>query len=81
MSIKAGLIGYGNIAADYHAEYSLMAICAGKHVVVKKPMGKNSAELLPLVDAARENDVLLTVHHNRRWDPGFRTIKHVLRFN
>ena len=41
----------------FHAEQALMAIRAGKAVLVEKPAGLNEAEVTALVDAARQEGV------------------------
>lgn len=48
---------------------------AGKHVVVEKPMCITVAEADAMIDAAKKNDKMLSVFHNRRWDADFLTIK------
>ncbi len=52
----------------FHAEQALMAIRAGKHVSVEKPMALNEAEATAIVEAAREAGVFfreayMYLHH------------------
>ncbi|MDG1119186.1 MAG: aldo/keto reductase [Flavimaricola sp.] len=42
----------------WHAELALMAIRAGKPVLVEKPAGLNAAEVVTIADAARQEGVL-----------------------
>ena len=42
----------------WHSELALMAIRAGKPVLVEKPAGMNAAEVVTIVDAARQEGVL-----------------------
>lgn len=61
-----------------HYQYAKQAIAAGKHVVVEKPFTVTSAEADELIELARQQDVLLTVYHNRRWDNDFLTVRNLL---
>lgn len=63
------------VPTAYHTEIALRAVNAGKAVVVEKPMGKSRAELEPLLEAARSRGVFLTVHHNRRWDADYQSVR------
>ena len=58
-----------------HARLAVQALDAGKHVITEKPMCITSAEATAMIDAAAENDRLLTVFHNRRWDGDFQALK------
>ena len=62
----------------YHTELARAGLEAGKAVVVEKPMGMNASELEPLLAAARNDGAFLTVHHNRRWDPDYRTVRSIV---
>ena len=62
---------------DTHAELCIKAMDAGKHVVVDKAMCLTSDEADAMLAARDRNGVMLSVFHNRRWDGGFLTVKHV----
>jgi scyllo-inositol 2-dehydrogenase (NADP+) len=62
-----------------HCPISVAASEAGKHVVVEKAMCLNVAEATQMVEAARRAGRMLSVHHNRRHDGNFRTVKEVVR--
>jgi predicted dehydrogenase len=62
-----------------HREVAVMALAAGKHVVVEKPMAGTDAECAEMVAAADSAGRILGVHHNRRWDVDFLTAQHVLK--
>ena len=62
-----------------HAALARLALEAGKHVVVEKPMAMSAAEGAALVALARERGRMLTVFHNRRWDGDFRTVWEIVR--
>jgi predicted dehydrogenase len=61
-----------------HFEYARDSLLAGKHVVVEKPFTTTSAEALQLIDLARRENRIISVHQNRRWDGDFQTVKKLL---
>lgn len=61
-----------------HRDIAVMALAAGKHVVVEKPMAGTDAECAEMVAAAESAGRVLAVHHNRRWDVDFLTARHLL---
>jgi scyllo-inositol 2-dehydrogenase (NADP+) len=63
---------------DSHAALVERALDAGKHVVVEKPFATTSADARRLAALARERGLVLAVHHNRRWDGDFLTVRRVL---
>jgi predicted dehydrogenase len=54
---------------DWLTPISLAAVEGGKHVLVEKPAARTTAELQPLVDAARRRDRLVRVGFNHRYHP------------
>ncbi len=70
-----------NTPDPLHFEMAKLAINAGKHVVVEKPVTQKSNEAEVLIELAEQNNVLLIVYQNRRWDGDFRTVKKVLAEN
>lgn len=58
-----------------HRDVSVGCSSAGKHVVVEKPMATSTADALDMIRAAERADRLLTIFHQRRWDPDFRVIR------
>ena len=61
-----------------HKDVCIRAMQAGKHVVCEKPVALSSEELLEMCRAAHDNNVLFTVHQNRRWDEDFLIVKKLL---
>jgi predicted dehydrogenase len=61
-----------------HFEQARRALAAGKHVVVEKPFTVTSDEAAQLAELARERGLVLSVHHNRRWDGDFLTVRKLL---
>ncbi|MBV8098186.1 MAG: Gfo/Idh/MocA family oxidoreductase [Verrucomicrobia bacterium] len=55
----------------FHAEVTLAAIAAGKHVLVEKPMCMNQREAKEIVAAQRKSQVVVQVGYMRRYAPAF----------
>lgn len=64
-----------------HFDLARQALLANKHVVVEKPFTTSSAQAQQLIDLARGQNRLISVHHNRRWDGDFQTIERLLSSN
>ena len=62
-----------------HCGPTVASLKAGKHVVVEKPMCVTIAEATEMITTAKENDVMLSVHHNRRWDADFWTLRELVQ--
>ncbi len=61
-----------------HMVHAQVALAAGKHVVLEKPMCVTHAEALALEKAAKQSAGNLFIRHNRRFEPGFCTIRSIL---
>ena len=61
-----------------HAELAVQVANAGKHVVCEKPMCITAEEATQMIDAAKKNNVTLSIFHNRRHDGDFLTIKDLI---
>ncbi|OMJ20497.1 putative oxidoreductase YdgJ [Smittium culicis] len=64
-----------------HYEYAKLAILAKKHVVVEKPFTIKYEQAAELARLAAENNVVLSVYHNRRYDSDFLTVSKLIRSN
>jgi predicted dehydrogenase len=62
-----------------HVPLALVAIDAGKHVVVEKPLAATAADARDLVERAAARGVLLVPFFNRRWDSDHLTLQRLLR--
>ncbi|MGL5435444.1 MAG: Gfo/Idh/MocA family protein [Lachnospiraceae bacterium] len=62
---------------NQHHDLAVAAAKAGKHIICEKPVAMTVAELDDMLRAADECGVTFTVHHQRRLDRDFRTIKEV----
>lgn len=63
---------------DTHVPLARQALAAGCHVVVDKPLAPSLAEADALAAYAREQDRVLSVFHNRRWDADFLGLRAVI---
>jgi len=61
-----------------HFEYAKKALQAGKHVIVEKPFTVTVKEAQELIDLAKNQNKILSVYQNRRYDSDYKTIKKVL---
>jgi predicted dehydrogenase len=55
----------------FHAEVTLAAIAAGKHVLVEKPMCINRREAAQIIAAQKKHRVVVQVGYMRRYAPAF----------
>ena len=62
---------------NQHRSLVLQAAAAGKDVICEKPVAMSLQELDEMEAACRDHGVRFTVHHQRRFDPDFRTAKEV----
>lgn len=69
------------IPNDLHKGIAIKAMQAKKNVICEKPVALNSQELAQMIEAAKENDVIFTVHQNRRWDEDFLVVKKLYKEN
>jgi predicted dehydrogenase len=58
-----------------HAEQTLAAAAAGKHVICEKPMAATVAEADAMLDACRRAGVRLMIAHSRRFTPRYQRIR------
>lgn len=58
-----------------HAENTIAALEAGKHVIVEKPMAMNAREAQKMVDAAKRTGKQLVIGFQQRFDPRSKLIR------
>ncbi|KAM0327591.1 hypothetical protein ACHAQA_005884 [Verticillium albo-atrum] len=63
---------------DTHFDLASQALRAGKHVLVEKPFVPTAAQADALIALARENNRLICVYQNRRWDADFLTLRRLI---
>ena len=61
-----------------HFDLAKPALEAGRHVVVAKPLTVSVNEADQLIALATEQQRVLTVFHNRRWDSDYLTVRELL---
>ncbi|MCH6235325.1 oxidoreductase [Cognataquiflexum rubidum] len=64
---------------EYHFSQAKLALEAGKHVVVDKPVTIHSKEAEELKELAESKNLVLSVFQNRRLDGDIQTIKKILK--
>lgn len=67
-----------NTPTQTHYGFTRLALEAGKHVVVEKPVTTNAEEAVQLDLLAKERNLHLIVYQNRRYDGDYRAIKEVV---
>ncbi|MBQ4527866.1 MAG: Gfo/Idh/MocA family oxidoreductase [Clostridia bacterium] len=72
--IDAVLVAVPN---DKHLELCCAAMNAGKSVICEKPVAINSEELDEMIECSKKNNVIFTVHQNRRMDEDYRIMKKI----
>lgn len=64
---------------NLHGSITVQCLEAGKHVIVEKPMCVTIAEATQMINTAKESGLMLSVHHNRRWDADFWTLRGLVK--
>ena len=64
---------------NLHGSITVQSLEAGKHAIVEKPMCIAIAEANQMINTAREAGLMLSVHHNRRWDADFWTLRGLVK--
>ncbi|MGD9634419.1 MAG: Gfo/Idh/MocA family protein [Pirellulales bacterium] len=62
---------------DTHAEYAIAASRRGLHVLLEKPMALSSRDCDAIIQAAAERQTVITLGHEKRFNPGFEEIKRI----
>ena len=73
--LQAVLIATPN---DVHKEYAIAAANHGLAVLCEKPVTLCCADLQEMLDAAKKNGTLFSVHQNRRWDHDYLCMKKIV---
>lgn len=64
---------------NLHSSITVQSLEAGKHVIVEKPMCVTIVEADQMINTANETGLMLSVHHNRRWDSDFWTLRGLVK--
>lgn len=60
-----------------HLEMVEKSANAGKHIICEKPAAMSVEQFDRMVEVTKKNNVLFTVHQQRRWDKDYRIMKEV----
>lgn len=63
---------------NFHKDYAIRCLEAGKNVICEKPVTMNAAELEEIIAAAKRAGKVFSIHQNRRWDRDYCIIKQIL---
>jgi len=77
---NSGLIDLGMAIVPhiYHAPVAKILLEAGLHVITEKPFVVHVPDGEELIALAKEKGVMLSVYHNRHWDPDILTARDAL---
>jgi predicted dehydrogenase len=62
-----------------HFEHAGLALEAGRHVLIEKPMALDLPQSRALVEDAASRGLVLSVFHNRRWDLDYLTVRQAVQ--
>ncbi len=62
-----------------HADYTVRALEAGKHVLVEKPMATHLADADRMIEAARQKSLVLQVGQQSRYSAAYRRMAELIR--
>jgi len=65
-------------ANNTHADFTIRALNAGKHVLVEKPMAMTVEDCMAMIDAAKKNGKYLMVAQNQRFNTGHLRAKELI---
>ncbi|MGB9595542.1 MAG: ThuA domain-containing protein [Candidatus Poribacteria bacterium] len=77
---QSGLIDLGIVIVPhiYHYPVAKVLLSAGLNVITEKPFVVHVSEANELIALAKEKGVMLSVYHNRHWDPDILTARDAL---
>ncbi len=67
-----------NTPSYTHFNYAKQVILAGKHLVIEKPFTATVTEAEELIELAKQNNVIISVYQNRRYDSDYKTVKKII---
>jgi len=78
--IRSGLVDLAVVIVPhaYHAAVAKPFLEAGIHVITEKPFTVHVSEADELIAIAREKGVMISVYHNRHWDPDIVSLRQIV---
>lgn len=63
---------------DIHEELSIKALETGHHVICEKPVALSVESFDRIINTAKKNNKVFSVHQNRRWDSEYLSMKDII---
>ncbi|WP_256010540.1 Gfo/Idh/MocA family oxidoreductase [Desertivirga xinjiangensis] len=67
-----------NTPNHLHFEHAMLALNAGKHVLIEKPFAATADEASQMFDLAKQNQCKIMAYQNRRWDSDFQSVRSII---
>lgn len=64
---------------NFHKDYAVSALRAGKNVICEKPVTLDATELEEIIAVQKETGKLFSIHQNRRWDTDYKMVEAMLQ--
>ncbi len=64
--------------SSQHTQWAIEALKKGKNLIIEKPITETYRGAKKIFELAEKNNLLVTVHNNRRWDPDYLLIKEII---
>ena len=79
--MDSGLIDAVVVAVPHydHPKYAIMAMEKGLHVIIEKPAGVYTKQVLEMIDVANKSDVVFAIMMNQRTNPLYKKMREIIQ--